>query len=98
MCRLFFILAVAGISSSCSGSKVLSSELVPGTDFSKYHSFDFKKMENNTPDSVPAKYTGGMDLLKKAISDEMTRRGYVQSTDHPDLLINIGVAVKEKAQ
>jgi len=98
MHRLFLVLAVAGIFSSCGGSKVLSSELVPGTDFSKYHSFDFKKMANNTPDSIPPTYTGGMDLLKKSISDEMTKRGYVQSAENPDLLINIGVAVREKAQ
>jgi hypothetical protein len=81
----------------CSGTKVLHTELGDNVDLRKYKTFDFYQVRASG-DTVSALFTERINLLKEAISHELERRGYQYNSNHPDLLVNIGVRVKEEIQ
>ena len=81
----------------CNSTKILQNEVAPGVDFTKYKTFDFLKTEASG-DTIPGKYDEGITLVKEAVANEMTKRGYQRSSQNPDLFINLGIAVKQRAQ
>jgi hypothetical protein len=82
---------------ACSSTKVLQSETAPGADLTKYKTYAFYQT-TATGDTIPARFNEGIALVKEAISAQLTSRGFVQTSTNPDLLVNLGVAVKETAQ
>lgn len=86
---MFFLFA-------CSSIKVANVTTAPGTDFKQYKTFGFYELQASG-DTVSIHFTERVGYLKDAISAEMTGRGFTASA-RPDLLINIGIVVKEEIQ
>lgn len=82
---------------SCGGPKVVSTQTAPGTDMSKYKTFDFYKL-SASGDTIPGKFEERSGLLQDAIASQLTTRGFTKTSDKPDLLVNIGLVVKEEVQ
>lgn len=81
--------------SACSAITVLDTESAPGTDFSHYKTYNFYAVMARG-DTLSSLFEARLGILKEAISHEMEKRGFVQTTTNPGLLVNIGIAVKEK--
>ena len=96
MKRFLAIIMIAALA-ACSSVKVSNTESAPNTDFAKYKTFDFYKL-TASGDTVSKGFDERMALLKSAISGELGKRGYSQSSTNPELLVNIGLQVEEKAQ
>lgn len=90
---IFFMLLLAG----CSSSKVLRTEKAEGVDFSPYKTFDFYKVEARG-DTNSQKFSENIEKLEDAIAIKLQKFGYLLSKTNPDLLINIGVVVREEVQ
>ena len=43
---------------------------------------------------MPATFSRRVIILKKTISTELSKRGFILTTSNPDLLINIGINIK----
>lgn len=82
---------------SCSTSRIIKSEMTNGADISKYKTFNFYQFEASG-DTVSEKYQQRVGLLKTAIANELVKKGYHQVSENPDLLVNIGISVKEQIQ
>jgi hypothetical protein len=90
---LFFVFATF---IGCSGTKVQNAETAAGTDLSRYKTFGFYEID--TAGLVnPEYYISNVEALKKSVITQMVARGYSEATN-PDLKINMGVTVEEKAQ
>lgn len=96
MKKYLFVLLVTALV-GCSGTKVLHTELGDNVDLRKYKTFDFYQVRASG-DTVSTLFNERINLLKEAISRELERRGFLYNNDHPDLLVNIGVRVKEEIQ
>ncbi len=81
---------------ACSPMKVLNTEQGDNVDFSKYKTYSFFEVKASG-DTITKGFGERTAILKDAITKEMEKRGYTQS-NHPDLLINIGVVVRERTQ
>ena len=81
----------------CSAGRVVKTEKAEGVNFQNFKTFDFFKLEasGDTSSSKFAAYTG---ILREAISRELKAKGYNESGNNPDLLVNIGIVVKEETQ
>ena len=90
---LLFVTALVG----CSSVRVLHTELGDGADLSKYKTFDFYRLRASG-DTVSSVFESRINLLKEAISTELASRGYKQSSRNPDMLVNIGIRIKEQVQ
>ncbi len=90
---IFLLLILA----SCSSMKISYTKSADAVDFTKYKTFDFSELKASG-DTITKNFTERTDILKNAIVAEMNERGYVRSTIHPDLLINIGIVVREQSQ
>ena len=66
-------------------------------DFAKYKTFDFYKI-SASGDTIQKLYTDRIDLLKEAISAVLSKRGFTQSVGNADMLVNIGIKIKEEVQ
>ncbi|MGY2132134.1 DUF4136 domain-containing protein [Hymenobacter sp. HD11105] len=94
MKTLLFLLLLSLV--ACAPERVQYTNQQPGIDFTAYKTYNF--MDVNARNEAEFKGPGtGIETLKQAIGREMTRRGYQQS-DNPDLLVNIGVVIKDKSQ
>ena len=82
---------------ACNSSKIIQNEVTPGIDFTKYKTFDFLNTQASG-DTIPGRYESGLALVKQAVTNEMIKRGYHQSSSNPDLYINLGISVNDKTQ
>ncbi len=82
---------------ACSGMKVLNTEAADNIDLYQYKTFDFYRVRASG-DTVNSLFNERIEILKEAIGNEMVKRGYTQSSSHPDLLVNIGIKIKEEVQ
>jgi len=83
--------------SSCSaGPAIVKSEFSPGEDLTRFRSFDFYKFDASGDTTATFPITAR--AMQDAIAAELTNKGYVQDSDNPDLLVNIGLVVRQKAQ
>lgn len=89
----FFIAILA----SCSGIKVSNVDALPSADLSKYKTFGFYELKASG-DTISAGFNERIGYLRQSITSEMTKRGFALATTTPDLLINIGIVVKEEIQ
>ena len=83
--------------SACSSSRVLNAEKADNVNFSAYKTFDFYQVEAKG-DTISANFTDNVGRLQNAIALKMQRLGYLLSKTNPDLLINIGIVVREETQ
>ena len=95
MKKLLAIFLIGSLA-ACSSVKVSNTESAANTDFSKFKTFDFYTL-TATGDTSAKGFDERVAVLKSAISTELGKRGYTQNS-HPDLLVNIGIQVDEKAQ
>src|SRR6478735_12466892 len=82
---------------SCGGPKLVSNHSAAGIDMAKYRTFDFYKLDASG-DTIPGKFRERSALLQDAIASQLSSRGFTRSADKPDLLVNIGLVVKEEVQ
>lgn len=82
---------------ACSSSKVLNTEKADNVDFSTYKTFDFYQVEAKG-DTISQKFSERVTKLQDAIAIKMQELGYLLSKTNPDLLVNIGIVVKEEVQ
>ncbi|MBU3745412.1 MAG: DUF4136 domain-containing protein [Sediminibacterium sp.] len=95
--RILYFVIICFTFAACSGVKVLPSESAEGVNWQQYKSFDFYQVDASG-DTVSAQFASGISVLKASIVTQMKQRGYVQQSAQPDLLINIGLVVKEQVQ
>jgi len=76
--------------------KVTKSEWAAATDAAQFKTFGFFDIDTSGILS-PENYIANIEVLKKAVAAELKLRGYTESTQ-PDVKINMGIVVVEKAQ
>lgn len=89
----FFMVMLA----ACSTSKVLKTEKAAGADFSTYKTFDFYKVETSGDTDSP-QFHENIEKLENAIALKLQKYGYLLSKTNPDLLVNIGVVIRQEVQ
>lgn len=87
-----FILFMA----ACSAPRISNVATEPGADLSRYKTFGFYEIKASG-DTLPQFFNERVGYLKEAITKELTKKGY-QKAVQPELLINIGIVVKEEVQ
>ena len=95
--KKYFLLPLLVFLAACSGMRVLNTETADNVDLGKYKTFDFYRVRASG-DTVTALFNERLDILRDAIAHELVKRGYRQSSSSPDLLVNIGIKVKEEVQ
>lgn len=93
----FLIICISTMAIACSPVKVLNTEQGDNIDFTKYKTYNFYRLKASG-DTVSKLFEGRIDILKNAISNELNKRGYTLATSNPDMLVNIGVVVKDEVQ
>jgi uncharacterized protein DUF4136 len=94
---LLSFLAFAVFSSGCTAGKVVKREKAPSADFQAYKTFDFYKLEASG-DTSANRFKLYTDVLRDAVARELLAKGYTQTSSDPDMLVNIGIVVKEETQ
>ncbi len=82
---------------ACSGIKVLHTETADNANLSKYKTFGFYRLRASG-DTVSKGFDTKVSILKTAIANELTERGYSLQDKNPDLWVNIGIVAKEQTQ
>ncbi|WP_338869600.1 DUF4136 domain-containing protein [Spirosoma sp. SC4-14] len=99
MRRLFTMLMVACILlAGCSSSyRIIRNETDKSATWADYRTFAF--IDTARIDPMPGgTYRVVVEQVRQAVATELKNRGYQQTNDNPDLLVNIGAVVKEKTQ
>lgn len=91
-----FTIAIVTVSSLAIGCNVTShTEVAKGVNFTKYKTFAWaepqnkKKADRADNDIVD-------NNIKNAVSDELVKKGWQETDENPDVLLNYGVAVKRE--
>ena len=90
---LFLLLFMAG----CSAGRVVKTEKADGTNFQSFKTFDFYKLEASG-DTSSGRFNSYTNFLREAVGRELKAKGFTQSESNPDLLVNIGIVVKQETQ
>lgn len=93
---IVFILTVLAFA-GCSGFRVLNVEKEDDFKIGNYKTFNFYDVEVSG-DATSRNSRENLELLKASISRQLQGKGLKQATIDPELLVNIGVVVKEKIQ
>ncbi|HEX8333250.1 MAG TPA: DUF4136 domain-containing protein [Segetibacter sp.] len=86
---LFFALA-----ESCTSARIVSAENADNMNISRYKTYNFYAED----DTLSKQLAWGLGAAKLAIADEMKKRGFQQGGSDADLLINIGMVVREQVE
>ena len=90
------LLLLVSLISSCSSVNV---QQKAGVDFSKYHTYDFGKMDVKSADSQNPIYKSSLndELIQNAITSELAKRGLrrVQGSAKPDLYLAYHLYIEE---
>ncbi|HEX5169251.1 MAG TPA: DUF4136 domain-containing protein [Cyclobacteriaceae bacterium] len=76
--------------------KIVGTKPAEGTSLNNYKTFDFYQFNTEVVPSPTFNLRTGW--LKDEIAKQLNARGLSQSSDNPDLLVNIGVVIEEKVQ
>lgn len=95
--RYLLFLLPAFLLYACSSAKVLNTEAADNVDWSKYKTYNFYSLEASG-DTITEGFLSKVNILKNAIAGQLNERGFSQNSTNPDMLVNIGLMVKEKAQ
>jgi len=82
---------------ACASPKVLDVSTAPEANFSQYKTFAFYEV-TALGDTITEGFNDKVGYIKKAIAAEMEQRQFKQVSSNPDLLINIGIAIKLEVQ
>lgn len=93
----FLVTCACCMAIACSPVKVLNTEQGDNIDFTKYRTYNFYQLKA-TGDTVSKGFEQRIEILKNAISTELVKRGYTLNNNNPDMLVNIGIVVKEEVQ
>lgn len=88
---ILFLLIVTGLAIGCGSSVSVTSDYDKTVDFTKYKTFSFYHLKTSGQVSQL-----NADRIANAIKKEMIAKGYVESSDNPDILVNSVVVVEEK--
>lgn len=91
------LVVVIGFLGSCSPYRITRNQADKAATWPAYRTFAFVDTSRIEP-SPGASYQATVEQIKKAVAAELTNRGYQQTSDNPDLLVNIGAVVNEKTQ
>jgi len=97
MKKLIPLLFITLLFTSCSTFRVFNTEAAPDAEPSRYQTFGFYEVKASG-DTIPRTFDERLAILKKAIQAEMEKKGYRFTDSGPDLLINIGIVVKQEIQ
>ncbi|HYG40161.1 MAG TPA: DUF4136 domain-containing protein [Cytophagales bacterium] len=92
-----FILIVLLILSSCSPVKIINKDSAEGFELSDYKTFSFYTIKING-DTLHKPYHEKIKALAEEISRQLEKRSLQKSENNADLMVNIGIVVKEKIQ
>lgn len=82
---------------SCSPYRIIRNQTDNSATWSAYRTFAF--VDTNRISETPRDaYQAAIEQVKQAVAAELKTRGYQQTGDNPDLLVNVGAVVKEKTQ
>ena len=81
---------VAVFASACAPSVKVSSDHDRGINFSTYKTFSMYEMKAHNVNQL------NQDRIEKYIRQEMSRRGYVESNNNPDLKVNAVTVLKNR--
>lgn len=95
--RILSYLLLLFLAAACSPGINITSEPAPDFNLSGYQTFAFYDVEASGS-GLSQNYKPKIDMLKDEIAQQMQRRGLRQVSGSPDLLVNIGVVVKEQVQ
>jgi hypothetical protein len=90
-----FVLLLALL--GCAPGKVVKTEKADNVNFQDFKTFDFYKLEASG-DTASSRFNTYTNILRDAVARELTAKGYRQSPGDADLLVNIGIVVKEERQ
>jgi hypothetical protein len=79
---------------SCASPQVVLVEKADKVAFTSYKSYNFYAED----DSLSKQLAWALGVAKLAIADEMNRRGFKQANSDADLLINIGMVIREQVE
>lgn len=100
MKELLIIVSFWGLlagTSSCSPYRLVRNQSDKAATWSAYRTFAF--VDTNRIEATPRDaYQAALEQVKQAVTTEMVKRGYQQTQDNPDLLVNLGAVIKEKMQ
>lgn len=92
----YFVLTALVCLDACSPVKIIRTQSAEGFTLSSYKTFDFYKLDvSGEPTPV---FSQRVKWIKEELARRLVQRGLVQATSAPDLLVNIGLVVKEKTQ
>lgn len=94
--RVLFLFLII-FSFSCSGVRVQDVDKTEDFTLSIYKSFNFMEV-TSSGDALGPNYNQNLELLKKAITRELTAKGLTLQPNQPDLLVNIGIVVTQEVQ
>lgn len=97
MKKLILLLFTAFLFTHCSSVRVFNTESATDAEPGKYKTFGFYEVKASG-DTIPRTFDERLAILKKAIQTEMEKKGYRFANLNPDLLINIGIVVKQEIQ
>lgn len=80
----------------CTPVRVVSTQKKTDANFDSYRTYNFLDVSLKSEQMVDED-SEGIALLKKAISEQMEKRGFTKSPD-PDLWVNIGIVTEQKVQ
>jgi hypothetical protein len=97
MKKLILPLFIIFLFAHCSSVRVFNTEVASDAEPSRYKTFGFYEVKASG-DTIPSTFNERMGILKKAIQVEMEKKGYRFVTSGADLLVNIGIVVKQEIQ
>lgn len=93
----FLLWALTGLM-GCRTSEVLHVDASSDFDLSKYSTFSFFDVDIKA-DTVGERFRQNVDILKRAIAQELSGKGLQESTEaEADILVNIGITIEEEVQ
>ncbi|MFD2513479.1 DUF4136 domain-containing protein [Pontibacter locisalis] len=93
---IFYFLVLVFIF-GCSPVIHTSSEAAEGFDLSEYETFAFYETDASRS-GIGAGYNTQVDYIKEEIAKQLEQRGLRRTTDNPDLLVNLGIVVRDTTQ
>jgi hypothetical protein len=97
MNKLIIIIALLALP-GCRSEMRVYSDYDPEYDLRKYHTFNWSQNINVELGKNPLQYNELNDKrIKSAVQEQMIRRGYVSSTDKPDLVLHYHIIIDDQS-
>ena len=84
------VMLVAAIASSCTPSVKVTADYDRTVNFSAYKTFSMYELKADNVNQL------NQDRIEKYIAAELTKRGFIESKENPDLLINAVTVMKNR--